>query len=1366
MRNNLSCLLVFLLLCFDARAQSSIAYLGIDHGLSNDFVTDIYQDQDGFMWFGTFNGLNRFDGYEFKVFRNNPLENKSLPDNRITDILEDQRGLLYIATKGGMCVLDMDRNHFTRIDLVRENSELQPIDFSIHQLEKDSHGQIFAASGKAGLLSITKTGTGLTAHTVPLYIAGRVSDQEYSVSSICKTFDGRLILMVQGVGLAMYDRKNNCIQVLVQGDFNATLMTASSNGVIWFSSSWVVTSYDLQTKAFQYYSSQNGLTNKRIVNLYFGQDRKIWVCTDGDGIQKINMDTKKIEKNTGFDEKKLTSTAVVAIYEDAQRRKWLGTIRGGVNVIDPRKGKFQLVKHNLLDRQVSPRDFISVLEQADGDHIWVGTDGSGLLKWNLKQQAFVQYPMTSRLLLERAFVTGLIQDENNQLWIGTYDAGIFKLDMASGQVKSYTCYYPNTEYVNSAAWRLFKDSRKRIWASTLGGGEVYLFDAREDQFKPLNLPIYDVLTFFEEKEDVLWMGSWSELIRLDLKTRRFKKYAVGTPVRFIKQADRHHLWVGTEGGGLLYFNTVTGQSKKYTEKEGLPSNTLLNALNDDFGNLWISTYHGLSKFDTKTRSFQNFYKSDGLQSNQFNYNAALKLSDGHLVFGGIRGFNLFQPRDLLVHAVFSPLRLTQLQINNNPYGIDNRYGTDPLNAINNLTIPYNQAVLSFSFAALDYSFSDRIKYAYFLEGWDKDWNYVDKQRSAYYSHLKEGTYTLRIKSTDANGEWNPTERTIVIQILPPWWRTGWAYTGYGMCVAAALYLYFLYVRHRALLLTKLKTAEFERDKENELTEKKVTFFTHIVHEIRTPLTLIINPIKELLKANEDEVKDYDELQDVYRHSKRLLNLVDKLLLFRKSEGNFDELSLVHLDLVSLVQEVFLCFRQIAHSRKISYTLETEIEIYPYHGDLEKLEICFFNLLQNALKYTQDGGMVTAHIKSTGQGIRIEISDSGKGIPTLLKEDIFKPFQRDLSSSNTVREGFGIGLFLVKKFVDIHHGEITYYSNPDRGMTFCVDLPQHAIVNDQDQILQVVQHASSSLEAMELDRPMVGQTLDPEVNLYSEASDRSIAHEREIMLLVDDHADIRNYLYKLFQDRFHVIQAESGEQAITILQKIEPHIIISDIMMEGGSGIDLCHKIKKSNQWSHIPFILLTASSSSEIKLKGIEGGADDYITKPFDKDMLMARVDNLIQNRNRLHEYFHSEITLQSNDHKIPVEYKEFLEKVIQAVEAHLLEEDFTVKVLAKTMGMSHSNLYRQIKAISGKSANEFIRYIRLRRAAQILITTKANVNESAYQVGFRDIKHFRQQFTKLFGCTPSEYRKRYPHLKKRYAIDGLIPTSTLQQPK
>jgi signal transduction histidine kinase/ligand-binding sensor domain-containing protein/DNA-binding response OmpR family regulator len=1356
MRYTLSCLLILLLLCFDAPAQSSIEYLGIDHGLSNDFVTDIYQDKEGFMWFGTFNGLNRFDGYEFKVFKNNPLENKSLPDNRITDILEDQLGNLYIATKGGLGVLDMDRNHFTRVDLVGGDSKLQPIDFSIHQLEKDTHGQLFAASGKAGLLAINKD---LTAHTVPLYSSGKVSDQAYSVSSICKTFDGRLMLMIQGIGLAMYDPKNKCIQVVVQGDFNATLMTASSDGDIWFSNSWSVTCYNWRTKAFQYYSSENGLTNKRIVNLYFGQDRKIWVCTDGDGIRKINMDTKNIEKNTGFDEKKLTSNAVVAIYEDTQRRKWLGTIRGGVNVIDPRKGKFQLVKHHSLDKQVSSRDFISVLEQADHDHIWVGTDGSGLLKWNLTQKVFVPYPNTSRLLLERAFVTGLIQDNHHQLWIGTYDSGIFKLDMATGQIKSYTCYYPQTEYVNSAAWRLFKDSRKRIWASTLGGGEVYLFDAREDQFKPLNLPIYDVLTFFEEKEDILWMGSWSELTRLDLQTKSYKTYAVGTPVRFIKQADPHHLWIGTEGGGLLHFNIATGQFKSYTEKEGLPSNTLLNALKDEFGNLWISTYHGLSKFDAKTRSFQNFYKSDGLQSNQFNYNAALKLSDGHLVFGGIRGFNLFQPRDLLVHAVFSPLKLTQLQINNTPYGIDTRYGTDPLHAISKLTIPYNQAVLSFSFAALDYSFSDRIQYAYFLEGWDKDWNYVDKQRSAYYSHLKEGTYTLRIKSTDANGEWNPSERTIVIQILPPWWRTGWAYTGYGMCVVAALYLYFLYVRHRALLLTKLKTAEFERDKENELTEKKVTFFTHIVHEIRTPLTLIINPIQELLKDAEDQVTDYEELQDVYRHSKRLLNLVDKLLLFRKSEGNFDELSLVHLDLVSLVREVFLCFRQIAHSRDINYTMETEIEAYPCYGDLEKLEICFFNLLQNALKYTQNGGMVAVYIKSTATGIRIEISDSGKGTPTLLKEDIFKPFQRDFSSSNSVKEGFGIGLFLVKKFVEIHQGEITYYSNPDRGMTFCVDLPQHAVLGDNDHILEVAHRASSSSrEMMGLDDPIGKQKVSCKNSHDVDVPDGSISIEREIMLLVDDHVDIRNYIYKLFQDRFHVLQAENGEQAIAILQKKEPHIIISDIMMDGGSGIDLCHKIKKSNQWSHIPFILLTASSSSEIKLKGIEGGADDYITKPFDKDMLMARVDNLIQNRNRLHEYFHSEITLQSNDHKIPAEYKEFLDKVIQAVETHLLEEDFTVKVLAKTMGMSHSNLYRQIKAISGKSANEFIRYIRLRRAAQILITTKSNVNESAYQVGFRDVKHFRQQFTKLFGCTPSEYRKRYPHLKKRYAFDGLIP--------
>ncbi|WP_437921829.1 two-component regulator propeller domain-containing protein [Sphingobacterium sp. LRF_L2] len=1341
-----------LFLLSQVHAQNTVEYLGIEQGLSNDYITDIYQDNDGFMWFGTANGLNRYDGYEFKIFKNVPHDIHSLPDNRVTDIIEDKKGILYISTKVGAAVLHPAHSGFTRLKLQTKKNKLDSIDFSIHQFEMDKKGNIFAGSGKAGLLAIRHQENEVIAESIPLLLPHQKPTTTYNVSGTCQTPDGKLWIVIHHVGLCYYDSESHTVRLQMAGNFNASSMTASKDGDIWFSTNWGISRYNTTKSSFQYYTSTNGLCQERIVHLYFGKDQKIWACSDGGGIQKINIQTGQIAHLPLFSGTQLTSNSVFAVYEDRQDRQWIGTLRGGVNLIDPNKGKFQLVKNNSENQKISSRDFVLSIEESENDNLWVGTDGAGLLKWNMPHQRFINYPLSNSNLLKQAFVTGLIEDKNNFLWIATYDRGILKLNTKTGDIKSYDCFYPQTSYSNKAVWRLYEDSEERLWASTLNGGHVYQLDKKTDQFIPLDIPIYDILSFMEGEQNTLWMGSWAELVYYDISTKKHKIFPIGTPVRFIQHAEDKKLWIGTEGGGLLLFDTLTGKIIRYTEKEGLPSNTLLNALRDKRGNLWISTYNGLSKFNTDDRSFQNFYKSDGLQSNQFNYNAALTLKNGEMAFGGIRGFNIFNPEDMHLRSQFPSLVLTQFQIDNKPYTSYNDYVDYPLSAIDALEIPYDNAILSFSFAALEYSFPDKIRYSYFLEGWDKDWNYVDKQRSAHYSHLKEGTYTLRIRSTDANGKWNSVERLIKIRVLPPWWRSLWAYLFYGVALATALYLYIRYVKHRTELLYRLKTSEFERSKEHELNEKKITFFTHIAHEFRTPLTLIVNPLKEILYQSEPP-EHQTEIQHVYSNARRLLSLVDKLLLFRKADSDFDELRIVKLDFSVLAREVFYCFQQLAHSRHINYTFSNTEEDYSLYGDREKLEICLFNLFHNAIKYTANQGKVDIVLRLHYGNIILEINDSGNGTHQALDENIFKPFQRDYSSNSQAKEGFGIGLFLVKKFAQAHQGNITFQQNSMGGTTFSLAIPRSSsIIKDNLIFEDVPEHSIFIKELMDEDTPSDIQKVASEYE-HQEVITTPLTTSRDIMLVVDDNDDIRNYISKLFLSNFDVVQAESGEKALELLRTLEPSIVISDVVMHQVSGIDLCEKIKKNNKLSHIPVILLTASFSPDVKLKGIEGGADDYITKPFDKEILTARVNNLIQNRHRLHQYFHSAITLQVNDHKIPVEYKDFLEQAIAVVEANLQDVDFSVKTLAEQLGMSHSNLYRRIKSISGKSANEFIRYIRLRKVARLLIDTNANINEAAYAAGFSDIKHFRQQFTKLFGDTPSAYRKKYAHLKNKYHV-------------
>ena len=1328
--------------------QSSIVYLGLDKGLSNDFVTAIFQDGEGFMWFGTSNGLNRYDGYEFKVFKNDPLSKNTLPDNRVTAVAESPSAQLYVATKGGLAVIDPNRTQCEQV-LVTSPKGNRPLNFPIHQIEKDILGQLFVHGGSEGLFKIEETKTGSVAQKIPLHYAGQQLPY-YRVSAICKAVDAGVWAFIDHVGLAYYDSKKHLFSIVKTVDFQSTTMAVAPTGDIWFASNQKIICYHIKTGTFTNYNYDT--YRKAVVNLYFGKDKKLWICTDGSGIQKFNSMTRTFEYDIGFDQQQLTSRSVFAVLEDADDRLWIGTLRGGVNIVDPAKRRFHTFKINPNSQQVNTADFILSFEQADQNHIWIGTDGDGLYKWSISKGSLVHYPYSAHKDVKPAFITSLIQHQNDQLWIGSYDMGIVKLSPKTGQVKHYTCYYPNSQYVNNAVWRLFKDSRGTLWASTLASGNVYYLDTIADQFKHLNLPINDVLTFFEDKDTVLWMGSWSALFRLDLRTMKYNSYHIGSPIRFIQQTESGFLWLGTEGGGLLHLNLSSMNYRRYTEKDGLVSNTLLNGLQDAQGNMWMSSLDGLSKMDVQKKTFQNFYQSDGLQSNQFNYNAAIKLRDDLLIFGGIRGFNLFRPQDIFFKTRFPALKLTRMSIGNVPYGQSEAYKQISLNAVQSLKIPYDKAILSFSFAALDYSFSDRIDYAYYLEGWDKDWNYVNKQRTAYYSNLREGKYKLHIRSSNANGQWNQAERIIDVVVLPPWYRSIWAYIGYLLLLVAVIYLYNRYRENKDLLLFKLKTAEFEREKEHELIEDKLTFFTHIVHEIRTPLTLIVNPIKDIVNKSKKNMGESEELLSVYNHSKRLLNLADKLLLFRKSDGNFDELAYTVFDIIQVLRETFDSFRQLANSRNISYAFETDIEKLILNADFEKLEICFINLLQNALKYTANGGSVCIKVSRINQELRCDIIDSGQGYPTQLTEEIFKPFKRNFSLFNHSADGFGIGLFFVKKFINLHQGRLEYLANPHAGATFSITLPI-----TQASSSAVVGRVELQQTATGYRSAVAGEQPEPSASTYpvkSQALDELYENDlQEKILIVDDSEDMLNYIARIFSDKYQVVKANSAETASAILEKLEPSIVISDVMMSGTSGIDLCKQMKSSIKLSHIPIILLTASASFDVKLKGIEVGADDYIVKPFDRELLVARVESLIENKNRLHTYFYSEITLQSKDHKVPAAFKDFLQRAIAVVEKHLLNENFTVKMLAEELGMSHSNMYRRIKSISGKSANEFIRSIRMRRAAQLLIENKTNINETAYQVGFKDIKHFRQHFSKIFGCSPSEYRKRYSHL-------GSVPTS------
>jgi len=1345
------------LICFCSKAidHPYLHYLGIEHGLSNNAVTSIYQDKYGFMWFGTYEGLNRYDGYTFKVFRNHLNDPASLANNWIVAIHEDSRHNILVGTKKGANLYNIVTGKFNLINFrSANNKELTPASYAINAFENDANGNVFIATAGQGLLIYKNNDT--IATQVPFNLkSGRLTS--YHVQSVKIDQKKNVWLFIQGYGLCLYHDKNNSIERVDSRLQTAFCMVPDQFGNLWIGNEFGLYKYDIASKNFQIYTETNSfLSHNNIHGLTIDKNGLLWISTDGGGITIYDIKNNKSNHiRSGKENGMLTSGAVNTVFEDKDQRKWIGTLRGGINVLDRNKNRFQTLAANPLKQNGLISNFIISFCEDQAGNVWIGTDGEGLSYWDRKDNHFSNYRHQSNKSgsLTNNNVARIIRDYKDEIWLTTYGGGVNKFNKQNGTFQHYPCFNTTTKSTDRNAWSIYEDRLRNIWVGTCTDGGFYKFNRNKDKFELFSSKITNVISINEDQQGMLWMGTFSSLLCLSKDQKTIKTFNLNTAVRAIYEDHKGNFWIGTEGAGLLLFDRTKGTYNTFSEKNGLPGNTVLNILEDKSGMLWISTFNGLSRFNPVNGHFKNFYETDGLQSNQFNYNAALKLSSGEFLFGGIKGFNIFYPEEIKPFTMKPSLLITGLRTNNTAYERDESFSDKKsVYEVDKITLPYDKATLSVDFAALEYSSPNKISYAYYLEGWDNNWNNAGNVRTINYSKLREGNYRLRIKSTNAEGEWLHNERILQVKVLPPWWRSIWAYIAYTMAIFGSLYLYLRDQKKQTVLKYQIDLANLKVEQEKELNEKKLAFFTNVSHEFRTPLTLIINPLKELL--NSTRQIEPKELSVVYRNARRLLSLVDQLLLFKKSDE--ENLKIAPINLIVFCKDIHSCFVQQAIARNITFSFSSTVETIEIYIDKEKIEIALFNIIANAFKFTPDGGTIALSIFDQENQVEIHVKDTGTGISADVGQTIFARFSQVFEKNTASRPGFGIGLYLVNKFVKLHFGTTTYTSKPGLGTDFMITLlkgyahfPSHTIhenVSDAPVFMDELIGDESGLQSKSK-------------SLYEDAeNNQEVTSEKKSILIVDDNDDIRSYLSQLFKPNYLLYEAASGEEGLAMVHKYLPDLIITDVVMGEMSGIALCEQVKEHPALSHIPVILLTSSSSAEIKLKGIEGGADDHITKPFDKDILLARVTNLLKNRTTLQSYFFNEITLQSNDYKVSKENKAFLEKCISIVEAHLNNPDFNIKTLAEGIGMSHSALYKKVKTISGKSINEFIRYIRLRKAAQLFINSSDNVNEVAFQAGFSDIKYFREQFQKIFGLLPSEYLKKYrKNFNKGFKLDNKI---------
>lgn len=1349
-------------------------YLDIGDGLSNNVVTAVFRDHNGFMWFGTYDGLNKYDGYGFKVFRNIIGDSNSINSNIINKIDEDRQHNLWIGGHRDVSIFNPVTAKFSTPSYILQGGKIKrSLEDNVVEVKVLDKQNILIGTEHNGLFYFQNNESG---RQVAINENGQ-SKTEYYVSAIAYDSSTNVVyIFVQNKGLFEYDPKTHQLRKQNTTIENANFLLLDRKRNLWVGGNNGLYLYNKNINSF----SKNYVPDKTsVTSMLEDKQGRLWIVTDGSGIlllgtdQKIATPLSAIYPDAGS---KINSNSIYSIYEDGQQRIWIGTLRGGVNILELRPNPISKVVYGEGKNTVSPiQNFISSFCEEDKEHIWIGTDGAGLRYWNRNDNTFQNYLHNSAnpSSLSDNFITSIVKDANNNIWVSTWFGGINLFNQESKTFEHFTCFNTSTNSYNNHCWFLFEDSRKRLWAATVRNGALYRYNYITNNFQEFDDNLSDIQCISEDSSGNLWCGDYTSLIKIDTLHKKHKFYNIGYATRCIHEDRYHNFWVGTQEGGLLLFNRTAHTFTRFTTANGLPNNTILRILEDEQGNLWLSTFNGLSKFDIRKKTFLNFTQADGLQSNQFSFNAALALSTGELLFGGIKGFNVFSPESMSVKNVSPQLFLSALKINNVPVEDNPGFVTDrDYEQIKKIIVPYNKASLSLDFLALDYKQASTLNYAYILKGWDKSWIYASHTRVANYSRLHEGDYIFQVKVSGSDGVWSNADQLLEVTILPPWYRTWWAYCLYIISGVAIINLYLLYKNRQTKLKYEVKLAHLETQQEKELNEKKIAFFTNISHEFRTPLSLIINPINDLLHSS-NQNKENGELKVVYRNAKRLLRLVDQLLLFKKAEEEKDNLNLANINFFNLCNEVFLCFAEQAKTKCITYKFicPDNLKGITINADSEKIEIALFNLLSNAFKYTPQDGKVILSINETSSHMVVSVKDTGIGIPANAGNKVFQRFyqMRDQNKS-----GFGIGLYLVRNFVEAHKGNVYYQSIDGEGTTFIIELPKKtaqdyqpaihknpikAEKSTQDKIDYSISAETDNPDKTEVEKQGDGISAAPVSELLLELNEEvltdeqteteheipeQLASDKQVVLIIDDDAETRNYLSSVFKPKYKILVADSAETGLEVAQKQLPDLIISDIVMKALTGIDLCHLLKDDKAVSHIPIILLTGSSSDEMQLKGIESGADEYIRKPFDKDVLVAKVASLLKRRNILQEYFYNEITLGGKNLKVSPEYKQFLEDCMRIIEDHIDNDQFNIKILATEIGMSHSKLYRKIKTVSGQTISGFIRYVRLKKAAELLINTEYNVAETANTVGFYDVKYFRKQFSNLFGITPSGYIKKY----------------------
>lgn len=1373
LKNILKSVLVSFLIGFitpSLLASHKIKYITADDGLSRNLVNHIFRDSKGFIWISTVKGLDRYDGYNIINFNS---RNLNIPSDVINFTIEDNAGNFWIGTEAGLFFFDY-KTGISTPSSEKFNTGSNELKQSFEFVRKDDQGNLWIGHTEGLILIKYQSGKYHLEHVLEMENPGDVCLFQGNIYVAQRNHVYRIIRdNSSGYNRIDRDQKIRNLDGVVNRLFY-------DRGFLWIGTGQGLYQYEPMTESlFTFKSNRNdpqSLSTNTITDIQRNNDGDLLIGTLI-GLNIFKYDTrsfKRISSDKNSDGIKLNNNFISCIHPDGNII-WIGTEKGGINLLYPDQQFFSNVTNEPGNRYNLSENPVNAIYEDDEGDLWVGTVEGGL---NLKKKGnenfvrFTSQPGNNKTLSHNS-VSAICQDINGDFWIGTWGFGLNYFSKKQKNNPVFTRFLSgnpadNTVISNFVAALVSDKYNGGIWIGTNTGLDFYAI--QEKRFYrilsalPASKAIKLVTGLYIDNRNNLWAGTGNGLFCIDLGKSDVKSgkisykhfhYRLSDPqseivekINCITQSKNGKVWFGSYGNGL-YELTGKIENASFThidESEGLADNVIYGILEDASGTLWLSTDKGLSAYNPASKSIRNFSVSDGLSTNQFYWDAYCRGKDGKLYFGHLKGFTVFDPLKQIPLPDVNKVHITRISVLNEAVfpvtGVQSREFLKFSNTnISGLTLRENDKAFSLEFSALSYFLPEKIRYAYRLKGFDNAWKEVGSDRRfVSFTNIKYGEYTFEVKCTKPDGSWSDEITSLDIKVIPPFYKTWWFL---GLLLIISIYSIYYFTNYRINSLKKqevhlkklveIRTREIEEQKEKvqEATLDKIAFFTNITHEFRTPVTLILGPVERALKLSTNP-KVIEQLDIVKRNSRLLLSLINQLMDFRKVESGKMELTMTRQDFIQFLEEILLPFEDLGKDRGIKLERRYRIHQPEFLFDKNSMQKLIGNLMSNALKFTPDKGTITivastyTDKKEGLEKLYVSVRDSGKGIPA---DDLNRIFERFYQSDNqqvyagSGMSGTGIGLFLCKKITELYGGTIEAVNHHAGGAAIRFVIP----VSRDNQSVVVAEQ-----------KPVI----DEDVEMIEEPEETVAQGKKPLLLIVEDNQDMRKYIRSVLQDDFHISEASNGVEGLQIVRELIPDLIISDIMMPEMDGIAFCGKIRSNFNTSHIPLVLLTAKSSTNTQIEGFQHGADAFIVKPFDEELLKAVLFNLSEKKKKIQQNFNLTMDPAVLNFNEESQDKKFVDKALKIVRENYTNPDFDVTEFIDEMGISRSLLHKKLSTLTGQSASRFIRTFRLNTARELIIKNRElhvmNISEIAYQVGFNDPKYFTRCFTKQFGIQPS----------------------------